>query len=338
MSRQGQQSGTCHANNATAADRACFMPRMRRFLATVTAVLAALALAAPAGATYPGANGLVSWSTSRGYQDGSSAIWGQRAFGDELRRLTFHEDSAADAGGTFRSDTDASWRGDGGAFVFSRALGVGPRLFVKTLGERGAQRVPLGKTAAEQPAFSPDGDRIAFVRVGPSDEPLGRGPLSVIVADVDGTHVRRLGAGGGPVWTPDGQRIVWEGERGGRVRLISIRPDGTGKHVFPKRCAGAADPSFAPSGDRMAVGYSRQQGGPYRIWTMSLDCRDKQQITFHRPTLSPAWSPDGGWIAYYAPSKGAHPGGIHVVRPDGADDRLVRENDGGFDLDWQPRP
>jgi Tol biopolymer transport system component len=308
------------------------------FLATLTAAVASLAVAASAQATYPGQNGLISWSTSRGYTDGSSAIWGQRAFGTEIRRLTFHKDSAAEAGGVYRSDTDASWRGDGGAFVFSRAFGVGPRLFVKTLGEGRPQRVPLGHTAAEQPAFAPDGGRIAFVKVGPSDEPLGRGPLSVVVTDVDGSHVRRLGAGGGPVWTPDGQRIVWEGERGGRARLISIRPDGTGKHVFPKRCAGAADPSFAPSGDRMAVGYSPAQGGPYRIWTMGLDCRDKHQITLHRPAMSPAWSPDGRWIAYYAPSKGKQPAAIRAVRPDGTDDRLVRENDGGLDLDWQPRP
>jgi len=301
----------------------------------VAGALASLAFVAPAAATYSGENGLISWSTSRGYSDGSSAIWGTHAFGGEHRRLTSHTDNAS---GDAPSDTDASWEADGRSFAFTRSFGIGPRLFVKTLGESRARMIPLGAMAAEQPAFAPDGHRVAFVRVGPSDDELGRGPLSVMVARVDGTHVRRLAGGTGPVWTPDGRRIVFEGARDGRARLISIRPDGSHKHVFPKRCAGAASPSFAPDGRSMATVYSPHEGGPYRIWTMGLSCRHKRQITFSRPTLTPAWSPDGRWIAYYAPSKTHRREGLYVVRADGTGQRLVRDEDGGFDLDWQPRP
>ena len=297
--------------------------------------LASLAFVAPAAASYPGENGLISWSTSRGYSDGSSAIWGKYPFGGEPRRLTSHRNSVS--GGT-PSDSDASWEADGRRFVFTRGFGIGPRLFVKTLGESRAHMIPLGDMAAEQPAFAPDGHRVAFVKVGPSDDPLGRGPLSVMVARVDGTHVRRLAAGEGPVWTPDGRRIVFQGTRDGRTRLISIRPDGSHKHAFAKRCAGAGDPSFAPDGRSMATVYSPHQGGPYRIWTMGLSCRHKRQITFSRPTLTPAWSPDGRWIAYFAPSRRHRRGGLYVVRPDGTGQRLVGDEDGSYDLDWQPRP
>jgi Tol biopolymer transport system component len=310
----------------------------KALLIIVLAAVAGIAAAAPASATYPGGNGLISWSTSRGYEDGSSAVWGMRAFGDEPRHLTFHKDSAQDTGSEYRSDTDASWAADGRSFAFSRAFGIGPRLFVKTLGEPRARKIPLGKMEAENPTFAPDGRRVAFVKIGPSDGVLGRGPLSVMVARVDGTGVRRFGGGDNPTWTPDGRRIVYENSRGGRIRLISVRPDGTHKHVFPKRCAGVGGVSFAPDGSAMAAVYSREQGGPVRIWTMGLGCRHKRQVTFHRPAVSAAWSPDGQSIAYWAPSNAHHQSGLFVVRPDGTGNQLVRENDGGFDLDWQPRP
>jgi Tol biopolymer transport system component len=308
--------------------------------AAVAVALASLAAAVPAAATYPGGNGLISWSTSKGNKDGSEAVWGQGAFGGEPRRLTFHKDSASDddQGNEYRSDSDASWAADGRSFVFSRAFGIGPRLFVKTLGEARARKIPLGKMEAENPAFAPDGRRVAFVKIGPSDGVLGRGPLSAMVARVDGTGVRRFGPGDNPTWTPDGRRIVYESSRGGRIRLISVRPDGTHKHVFPKRCAGVGGVSFAPDGSAMAAVYSREQGGPVRIWTMGLGCRHKRQITFHRPAVSAAWSPDGQSIAYWAPSNAHHLSGLFVVRPDGTGNHLVRENDSGFDLDWQPRP
>jgi Tol biopolymer transport system component len=309
-------------------------------LIVVVAAVVSLAGAAAAGATYPGENGLISWSTSNGNEDGSETVWGQGAFGSQPRRLTFHKDSASVNGqaNEYRSDSDATWAADGRSFVFSRAFGIGPRLFVKTLGEPRARKIPLGHLSAESPAFAPGGERVAFVKVGPSDDPLGRGPLSAMVARVDGTGIRRLGRGDNPTWTPDGRRIVYENSRGGRIRLISIRPDGTHKHVFPKPCAGVGDVSFAPDGSEMAAVYSPQEGGPARIWTMGLGCRNKRQITFHRPAVSPAWSPDGRWIAYWAPSNAHHLSALYVVHPDGTGQHLVHENESGFDLDWQPRP
>ena len=307
--------------------------KLRTFAMTIGLALVA---AGPAAATYPGDNGLISWSTSQGYDDGSLAIWGKHAFGGELRRLTFHKDSAGGAA-KYRSDTHASWAGDGRSFVFARDDGVRSKLFLKRLGEGRPTRIPLGDMVAEQPALAPDGRRVAFVQVGPSEDPLGRGPLTVGVADVDGTDFLSLSAGDNPTWTPDGQRIVFESTRGGRTRLVSIRPDGTHKHVFPKRCAGVGDPSFAPDGSQMAAVYSATEGGPTRIWTMGLGCKNKRQITFHRVTLAPAWSPDGRWIAYFAPPKAERPGGTFVVGVGGAGIQLV-DRSGGFDLDWQPRP
>jgi TolB protein len=74
------------------------------------------------------------------------------------------------------------------------------------MGETGAGKVNVSKStfADTQPAFSPDGQRIAFVRSG-----------QIWVMNADGTAKTRLTAPSGytddePSWSPDGQKIAFQ--------------------------------------------------------------------------------------------------------------------------------
>ncbi|MCC7319532.1 MAG: PD40 domain-containing protein [Rubellimicrobium sp.] len=77
-------------------------------------------------------------------------------------------------------------------------------------------------------SWSPDGARLAFagVRGGPG------GPVAILTCALDGTDEVCVTAdfdhADGPDYSPDGEWIWFNGERGGAVDLWRIRPDGTG--------------------------------------------------------------------------------------------------------------
>src|SRR5438128_12023731 len=95
-------------------------------LAALGALVAACVATAPgARATYPGEPGLIAYSSSAGYHDGSEAIWAASPFGGQPHKLTPHTDSATDPSARYVSDYDPSWSPSGDRFVFTRETALG---------------------------------------------------------------------------------------------------------------------------------------------------------------------------------------------------------------------
>ena len=85
------------------------------------------------------------------------------------------------------------------------------------------------------PAWSPNGERIAFVTRG-----------DLWVADADGSHASLLVEHADrPAWAPSGRRLAFE--RDGYV--WTVRADG----LQEKRLARGGHPAWAPSGERIAL-------------------------------------------------------------------------------------
>ena len=111
------------------------------------------------------------------------------------------------------------------------------------------------------PAWSPDGDRIAFVR---SIHAGGR--PAVFVMNADGSGGGRLTqntvADRDPAWSPDGTQIVYAGrtDAGGPFRLFVMNADGTANRQLTLKGSDTADdlsPSWSPDGTRIAFSSSR---------------------------------------------------------------------------------
>lgn len=135
-------------------------------------------------------------------------------------------------------------------------------------------------------AWSPDGSRVAFYRQ------TGALTADVFVADANGRRLRNLSRRSAefswaPDWSPDGSRIVYVASDPDVERLVTVRPDGSGRQPVPGT---AVDPN-----DQLGDAH---------------------------------WSPDGTLIGYTLT------GGIHVIRPDGSQHRLLLANAYGFD--WSP--
>jgi Tol biopolymer transport system component len=89
---------------------------------------------------------------------------------------------------------------------------------VQTDGEE-LQQITTGKKIATMPAFSPDGRRIAFTRVG----------SGIFVANLDGSGLRRLTNArrdSFPVWSRNGKRIAFVRAQKNGWRLHLIAPSG----------------------------------------------------------------------------------------------------------------
>ncbi|MEA2374323.1 MAG: TolB protein, partial [Thermoleophilaceae bacterium] len=287
--------------------------------------LAIAAGAVPAQATYPGAAGLLAYDTCAGHRDGSSSICVRSPLGGAQRELMADRPFPY---GERPSDVLPSWSRDGRRFVFTRRLGTGPRVFVARADGSHAREIPLPEDMwAEDAVLGPDGRTIAFDDVAkpPPDDYLGSGPTTVRLARLDGSHIRSLGLGGGPAWTPDGH-VLWNDETKRCGALTIARPDGSGRRVVDsghhgKSCQAANDVDVAPDGRHVTF------TGPGGVWTMRLDGKNRRRVPGTRGAFSCTWSPTGHSIAYYRYPRAHHPnfpGGIYLTNPAGAKIRLLK--------------
>ena len=203
--------------------------------------------------------------------------------------------------------------------------------------------------------------------------PLASGPENGrIVVDHDGrlATVNADGTGPWPIargfedatYAPDGSALAAVGDGGTWILTASGSP--------VRKVAVADEPSWAPSGDRLAlrtflvvgraIETARVDGSDIRavttgcvgdpawspdgariafancaprdegVWTVNPDGGDAARLTTGDDT-QPAWSPDGAWIAFARRGKG-----IWLARADGSDAHALT-SDLGSSPAWSPR-
>lgn len=98
----------------------------------------------------------------------------------------------------------------------------------------------------------------------------------------------------------------------------------------------AADPDFAPSGERLA--YVDRSTGRDVIWTVGVDGSDRRKLTSGLyDDRFPTWSPDGSQVAFVRGSSVSR--SVWIVASDGSGAREVSARFSGLDafpLDWSP--
>jgi len=167
---------------------------------------------------------------------------------------------------------------------------------------------PINLTAGSgaddvQPAFSPDGERIAFRS--------SREGGGLFVMGATGEFLRRVAdLGWNPTWAPDGSEIAFSTQpvfdtpldRPSRGELWAVKLDGG---VTRRISTGdAVQPSWSPHGHRVAY-WGLVAGGSRRdIWTVAASGGEPEPVTRDEAVdWSPAWSPDGEHL-YFSSDRG----------------------------------
>lgn len=147
-----------------------------------------------------------------------------------------------------------------------------------------------------QPAWSPDGGRIAFVRTTG-----GSAKADLWVMTAGGRDRTRLTdtnvAERDPAWSPEGTRIAYAARTSpsGPFRIFVARADGSGRTQVTAQAAGLADrsPVWSPDGTRIAFVSDRDGGFP-EIYVMNADGTGVKRLTANVfVDGNPSWSPDG---------------------------------------------
>ena len=169
--------------------------------------------------------------------------------------------------------------------AFSRSEVAGGGVYVA-----GRGRARLVLPAATDPAWSPDGRRLAYLAPGAG------GAADVFVADADGSNRGRLTATDleetSPTWAPDGRRIAVE--RDGAI--VVLRADG----LELRTLALGAEPAWSPGGQRIAF----SAGGDLFI-VRTKGGRPQRVTASPASETSPAWAPDGRRLAFVSDETGA---------------------------------
>lgn len=201
-----------------------------------------------------------------------------------------------------------------------------------TLKVKNVAALPDGVIADSDPAFSPDGKQLAFLRW-----------RSAMVTDI---YAMRLDSGElrpitddrleihGFGWSGDGHSLLFSSSRGGARAIWRVGAEGG----TPERVTagnGRVGHIAASPGGRRAV--YEEHLSRVDIWSMPIDGGDpKPLITSTRWTFQPRVSPDRRYIAYGSDASGATE--IWISRLDGSEPRRLTNFSGPYTgrPSWSP--
>jgi Tol biopolymer transport system component len=198
---------------------------------------------------------------------------------------------------------------------------------------------------ADDPAWSPDGQRIAYV----VRESNGASDIWVINADGSGAYALTGGPGSswGPTWSPDGSRLAYTHSAPGQADQIwMVGADGSNPRAFtycdPPECVQDGSPAWSPDGSRIA--FVRVSGAgaiipvSVFIWPVEDSGPRPEAIELDGATWASdlAWSPDAATLAFARSTSAVASFGLWQVDADGSDLGPLGDRPSAQSPSWSP--
>jgi Tol biopolymer transport system component len=150
------------------------------------------------------------------------------------------------------------------------------------------------------PSWSPDGERVAFVKAEPRRPQI----WNIWIVDLRSGHLQRVtshevGQPLGASWFPDGQRLAYSVED--RLMVADLRSGLARGYRSPRAGSLVRTPAVSPDGRRIV--FQVQSDG---VWLLDVDRARMRRILEDATAEEFVWSPDGDAIAYHARKGGSY--------------------------------
>ena len=203
----------------------------------------------------------------------------------------------------------------------------------------------LTDQVADDPAWSPDGQRIAYAVRGSN----GASDIWVINADGSGAYALTSGPGSswGPTWSPDGSRLAYTHSASGQADQIwVVGADGSNPRAFtycdPPECVRDGSPAWSPDGSRIA--FVRVSGAgaitpvSVFIWPVEDSGPKPEAIELDSATWASdvAWSPDASTLVFARSTSAGASFGLWQVDADGSDLGPLGDRPSAQSPSWSP--
>jgi len=187
------------------------------------------------------------------------------------------------------------------------------------------------------PRVSPDGSRVAFTS-------FAKGGPEVMMYSLELSRMVSFPVFGGsnlsPAWSSDGTRLALSSSRTGDPEIYSCDASGSNLKRLTAYHGPDVSPVWNPKTNAQIAWVSGRTGLP-QIYVMDTDGTNVQRLTDEGYAVSPAWSPNGqflafAWIRHYGPGA---PGAQDIYIMDIASHQWVQlTHDGGRNdfPSWSP--
>jgi Tol biopolymer transport system component len=317
--------------------------------------VAAVAALEPAKAAFPGTNGKIAFLSDRDHYHGND-IFVMDADGSGRTNLT------AEMG--IRGAANAAWSADGEKIAFAAAtFMVDQDSDIYTMNADGSAKTNLTNDAATNwgpLSWFPSGNRIAYSSVSELDP--AQTDLYVLYLGPDGGAVDKVKltntanySESDPAVSPDGTRIAFARYDPDSLRydVYVMKAEPQSPTNRPKRLTagpgGGNWPDWSPDGAKIAFvrllppgeGYPDYQRNA-EIFVMNANGSGKTNLTRNAASdATPAFSPDGKYIAFSSDRAEPHSGGrsdIWKMGADGSHPTQLAAESFNWEPDWQPLP
>ena len=333
MEQCGESKGRCMARGWT-----FYLPALLVAAVLVACAVVLLAVSEGAEAAFPGKNGRIAYESN-----------------DVIYTI-----SPGGTGNTKVTGGDLpSYSPDGERIAYSQFTGTDVEIYTIDPDGSGKTQLTRNKNKDDNwPSYSPNGKRIVYSRITYrriNDHTVSVDPRDekIFTVKVGGGGKTKVTKGSNPSYSPDGERIVYEGfdetssKRFPDKEIYTINVRGGDKTQLTHNSKDDLNPDYSPDGKRIAYvhtsGTQDEGNVDSDIYTIKVGGGDKSRVTYtdKADEYYPSYSPDGERIAYALYTNDYRQSDIYTIDASGGGrTRVTNTDDNAFveGPSWGSRP